>query len=335
MYYEACELRSAVCDVIQNHHGRPRRTTTTTTDDGRRTTDDGLTVLELRHQAPYDWSAMLAFLSARAIPGVECVVDDRYARTIAAGGVHGAVIVRPVRADALGVEIFLSRRDVVPQVVERLQRLFDLAADPTVIGAHFSTDTLLAPLVAARPGLRVPGAWDGFELAMRAVLGQQITVRAAARLAGVLVGSCGEPLRVELPVEGLTHVFPDAQRVASSDALMLPMPRARIETIRATASAYASDATLQSPVRDPAVYIERLRTVRGIGEWTLQYISLRALRDPDAFPSGDVALRRAVSLRLGRDVSSRELLTISERWRPWRAYAAQHLWAGLSAAIYS
>ena len=292
-------------------------------------------MLELTHQTPYDWPAMLAFLSARAIPGVERVSGESYARTIALDGVQGGVIVRPVRADALGADIRLSRRDVVPRVVDRLQRLFDLAADPTVIGAHLSTDSLLAPLAAARPGLRVPGAWDGFELAVRAVLGQQITVRAAARLAGVLLESCGERLQVEPPIEGLTHAFPAAQRVASTDTQSLPMPRARIDTLRAIASAYATDPALRSPVQDPAAYIERLRAIRGIGEWTLQYIALRALRDPDAFPSGDVALRRAVALRLGREVSSRELLTMSERWRPWRAYAAQHLWAGLAAAIYS
>ena len=292
-------------------------------------------MFELKHQAPYDWPAMLAFLAARAIPGVERVIGDYYARTIALDGVHGAVIVRSVRADALGVDILLSRRDVIPRVVDRLQRLFDLDADPTIIGAHLSMDSLLASLVAARPGLRVPGAWDGFELAVRAVLGQQITVRAAARLAGVLVESCGERLQVELPVEGLTHLFPDAQRVASAEALALPMPRTRIDTLRAIASAYATDPTVQSPVRDPAAYIERVGAIRGIGEWTLQYIALRALRDPDAFPAGDVALRRAVALRVGREVSPRELLTMSERWRPWRAYAAQHLWAGLAAAIYS
>jgi AraC family transcriptional regulator of adaptative response / DNA-3-methyladenine glycosylase II len=278
---------------------------------------------------------MLAFLSARAIPGVERVSGESYARTIALDGMQGAVIVGPVRADAVGVEIRFPGRDVVPQVVDRLQRLFDLAADPTIIGAHLSTDSLLAPLVAARPGLRVPGAWDGFELAVRAVLGQQITVRAAARLAGVLVESCGERLQMEPRFEGLTHVFPDAHRVASADPLALPMPRARIDTVRAIASAYATDPALQSTDRDPTRYLAHLRAIRGIGEWTLQYVALRALRDPDAFPAGDVALRRAVTLRLGREVSSRELLTMSGRWRPWRAYAAQHLWAGLAAAIYS
>ena len=229
----------------------------------------------------------------------------------------------------------MARRTVIPRIVARLQRLFDLAARPSVIGAHLSTDHLLAPLVAARPGLRVPGAWDGFELAVRAVLGQQITVRAAARLAGALVETCGQRLRIKPPVDGLTHVFPDAQRVASAAALVLPMPRARIDTLRAIASAYASVATLRSTNRDPAAYLARLRAIRGVGEWTLQYIALRELRDPDAFPAGDVALRRAVSARLGREVSARELLEVSERWRPWRAYAAQHLWVGLAAALYS
>jgi 3-methyladenine DNA glycosylase/8-oxoguanine DNA glycosylase len=292
-------------------------------------------VLELKHQTPYDWPAMLAFLSARAIPGVERIAGDRYARTIAVDGTHGAVIVTPARADALQVEIHTASRSAIPQIVDRLQRLFDLAADLAVIGAHLSTDDLLAPLVAARPGLRVPGAWDGFELAVRAVLGQQITVRAAARLAGALVETCGERLRIEPPLDGLTHVFPDAQVVASAPAMVLPMPRARIDTLRAIASAYASDPVLRAPNPDGFAYLARLGALRGVGEWTLQYIALRELRDPDAFPSGDVALRRAASARVGRHVSTRELLELSGRWRPWRAYAAQHLWTGLAAALYS
>jgi 3-methyladenine DNA glycosylase/8-oxoguanine DNA glycosylase len=278
---------------------------------------------------------MLAFLAARAIPGVERVWGDSYARTIAVDDIHGVVIVKPVRADALEVEIGMAPGVAIDAIVARLRRLFDLDVDPAPVGVHLSADPLLSPLVAARPGLRVPGAWDGFELAMRAVLGQQVTVRAAARLAGALVENCGEPLRVDSALDGLSHVFPDAQRVASAQSLMLGMPRARIDAVRAVAHAYASDPVLRSTDPDRAVYRDRLRAIRGVGEWTVQYIALRGLRDADAFPAGDVALRRAAAQRLGRDVSARELEILSARWRPWRAYAAQHLWSGLSAAIYS
>jgi 3-methyladenine DNA glycosylase/8-oxoguanine DNA glycosylase len=294
-----------------------------------------LHVLQLKHHVPYDWPAMLAFLSARAIAGIERVWGDSYARTIAIDGIHGVVIVRPVGGDALEVEISIAPGVATDEIVDRLRRLFDLDVDPAPVGVHLSGDPLLAPLVAARPGLRVPGAWDGFELAIRAVLGQQITVRAAARLAGALVETCGERLRVDLAFDGLSHVFPDAQRVASAQSLMLGMPRARIDTVRAVAHAYASDLVLRSTNSDRAAYLDRLRAIRGVGEWTVQYIAVRALRDADAFPAGDVALRRAASQRLGRDVSARELEALSARWRPWRAYAAQHLWSGLSAAIYS
>jgi AraC family transcriptional regulator of adaptative response / DNA-3-methyladenine glycosylase II len=187
---------------------------------------------------------------------------------------------------------------------------------------------VLAPLVAARPGLRVPGAWDGFELAVRAVLGQQITVAAGVRLAGKLVARYGLPLAgTGLETEGLTHVFPRPEQLASADLTALGMPQMRAATLASLAAAVVADPQVLGGGRSLTECVTRLRELPGIGEWTAQYIVMRELREPDAFPAGDVGLLRAMTDRAGRRPSSRELLARAESWRPWRAYAAQHLWA--------
>jgi AraC family transcriptional regulator of adaptative response / DNA-3-methyladenine glycosylase II len=183
-------------------------------------------------------------------------------------------------------------------------------------------------LVAIRPGLRVPGAWDGFELAVRALLGQHITVKAAVRLATTLVEEYGEPLSVPNPaIAGLTHVFPCAERLASADLTRLEMPIKRIQALKTLAAAVTSDPQLFGPGAEPMACTKRLRAMAGIGEWTAQYIAMRELREPDAFPADDIALKRALAEREGRWLTSREVIARAERWRPWRAYAAQHLWA--------
>ena len=211
--------------------------------------------------------------------------------------------------------------------------MFDLAADPAVIGAHLAEDEMLAPLVAARPGLRVPGAWDGFELAIRAVLGQQITVSAARGLAAKLVAGFGLPVDdARANAAGLTHVFPDAARVAQADLSKLGMPRARIQALQSLAQAHVDDPSLFSVRRDLDQAIEQLCALRGIGEWTAQYIAMRELRESDAFPVGDVALLRALANLSGTRMTPQDMLKHAERWRPWRAYATIHLWASLANA---
>jgi AraC family transcriptional regulator of adaptative response / DNA-3-methyladenine glycosylase II len=284
----------------------------------------------LRYRPPYDWPAMLGFLQARAIPGVETISSGRYARTIEAAGLHGLVIVEPADDDALKATIHFPRLATLPPIIDRLRRVFDLAADPRAIAGQLAEDALLAPLVAARPGLRVPGAWDGFELAVRAVLGQQITVRGAARLAGKLILAYGAPLsRSSRLVDGLTHVFPRAERLASADISTLGMPRSRAQTLTTLAAAVAADPGMFGVGQHPAECLKRLRAIPGIGEWTAQYIAMRELREPDAFPADDLGLRRALAAR-GRRPTPREMVARAERWRPWRAYAAQHLWTSLA-----
>jgi AraC family transcriptional regulator of adaptative response / DNA-3-methyladenine glycosylase II len=290
--------------------------------------DGGAATIRLPYRAPYDWQAMLAFLSARAIPGVESVTATRYARTLIVGEARGVVMVEPGEGDYLRVTLRFPKVQAWPAVIARVRRVFDLAADPAAIAAHLSEDPDLAPLVARRPGLRAPGAWDGFELAVRAVLGQQITVQQARVLAGRLTAELGERLEDQAAnAQGLTHFFPLPERLAAIDVETLPMPRSRGRALTGLAAAAAADPDLFGPRRSLEDAVARLRALPGIGEWTAQYIAMRALREPDAFPSADIGLLRALEGPDGVRPSPAELLVRAERWRPWRAYAASHLWA--------
>lgn len=288
---------------------------------------DGISV-NLRYKAPYDWDAMLSFLKLRSIAGVEVVRDRTYARTIAIDGEHGVVSVSPGKGNCLRAIVRLQKISALPRVIARLRRVLDLAADPHAIGAHLKQDSSLAKLIAARPGLRVPGAWDPFELVMRAVLGQQITVVAAIRLAGKLVAQYGEPLRCDNGgfVE-LTHVFPRPDQLATANLSTLGMPGVRARALSSLAGAVARDPQIFGPRSSLEEAIEHLRELPGIGEWTAQYIAMRALREPDAFPAADIGLMRAMANTNGDRPTPRELLARAEQWRPWRAYAAQHLWS--------
>lgn len=285
---------------------------------------EGEIKLLLRYRPPYDWDAMLAFLRLRAIPGVESVTGDTYARTVSLDGAQGTVTVRPGAGDALQVTVRFPRLQSLPAIIARLRRVFDLASDPSAIAAQFAADPVMTALMQARPGLRVPGAWDGFELAMRAVLGQQITVAAAIRLAGKLVAAHGKPLTQ--PVDALTHVFPEPEVVAAAELASLGMPRSRAATLSAVAAAAVADPHLFDAAVDLEEAVRRLRAIRGVGEWTAQYIALRQLREPDAFPHADIGLIRALEKLESRPYTPAQLLARSEAWRPWRAYAAQHLW---------
>ncbi|MNQ70595.1 DNA-3-methyladenine glycosylase 2 [compost metagenome] len=268
---------------------------------------------------------MLDFLRLRAIPGIEQVTDDTYARTICLDGGQGTVTVRPGTGNALQATVRFPRLQALPAIIARLRRVFDLASDPVAIAAQFSQDPVMTALIQARPGLRVPGAWDGFELAMRAVLGQQITVLAAIRLAGKLVAAHGAPMA--RPEGALTHVFPLPEAVAASELASLGMPRSRAATLSAVAAAAVADKHLFDAAGGLEEAVRRLRTIRGVGEWTAQYIALRQLREPDAFPNADIGLIRALERLESRPYNPAQLLARSEPWRPWRAYAAQHLWA--------
>ena len=287
----------------------------------------GITV-RLPYRAPYDWEAMIGFLSARAIPGVEVVTPRRYARTLTVDGDRGVVIVTPGVGAFLVAEIHFPKVRALPAVIARIRRVFDLTADPGLIGAHLSQDPALAPMVAARPGLRAPGAWDGFELAVRAILGQQITVTGARALAAKLVDAYGELINDPAAVKlGLSRVFPSPDRLIGHDIAALGMPRARGAALEALARTVAADPTIFTPRADLESAIAALKALPGVGEWTAQYIALRELREPDAFPQADIGLMRAMADGEGVRPNPAQLLARAEAWRPWRAYAAQHLWA--------
>ncbi|MDP3748248.1 MAG: AlkA N-terminal domain-containing protein [Phenylobacterium sp.] len=290
--------------------------------------EGGAATIKLPYRAPYDWQAMLAFLTARAIPGVEVVANGRYARTLTVGDARGVVMVEPGEGAYLKVTLRFPKVQAWPTIIAKVRRVFDLAADPAIIEAHLSEDPDLAPLVAARPGLRAPGAWDGFELSVRAVLGQQITVHAARQLAGKISAAYGEPLLDEAANQmGLTQFFPTPECLATVDVETLAMPRARGRALVGLAAAAAADPDLFGTRRSLDEAVAALRALPGIGEWTAQYIAMRALREPDAFPSADIGLMRALETPDGVRPTPAELLIRAERWRPWRAYAASHLWA--------
>jgi AraC family transcriptional regulator of adaptative response / DNA-3-methyladenine glycosylase II len=279
---------------------------------------EGTLVIRLDHRPPLEWQALLEFFARRQLPRVEAVAGDSYARTVRLGARRGWVRVWPRDAQSLNAEISLSLAPVLPQVVARLRRQFDLDAQPQVVSEHLRQDPALEPLVLERPGLRIPGAFDPFEICLRAVTGQQVSVAAGVTLMRRLTETYGEPFRT--PREGLDLLFPSASRLstAGSERLAkLGMPRARATTLHAVAR-----AALLGRIRaeDPERSLEALSSIGGLGPWTRGYIEMRGFGAPDAFPEGDGVLRRVLGLG---DVEMRER---SDRWRPWRAYAALHLW---------
>lgn len=273
---------------------------------------------------------MVGFLSARAIGGMETIEAGVYRRSISLGGQHGWISVTMGDGDWLDVEVDFPDAAVLPEIERRLRAMFDLDAQPRLINPQLATDPLMAQLVAARPGLRVPGTWDGLELAIRAVLGQQITVVAAIRLAGKLVAQYGQPLAT--PHAGITHVFPSAEVLAAADLATLGMPKARGRTLSGVAQALLDDPHLFEPQANLKAGVARLVALPGIGDWTAQYIAMRQMREADAFASGDIGLINALVALEGGPVSPRQLLARAEAWRPLRAYAAQHLWTSLQRA---
>jgi AraC family transcriptional regulator, regulatory protein of adaptative response / DNA-3-methyladenine glycosylase II len=266
---------------------------------------------------------MLRFLRARSVKGVEMVRDDTYLRTVRIGSHAGWIRVRDEQAEhALLVETTPSLAPILPIVLARLRHLFDLDALPDRIRSHFARDPVLASPVALRPGLRVPGAFDGFELAARAILGQQITVKAATTIGGRFAAALGDP--IETPYAELTHLSPSASRVSAAtidEIASLGIIQTRARSLIAIAHEIDGGQLMLEAGADPESSIEQLVELPGIGAWTAHYIAMRALRWADAFPKEDIALRNA----LGR-VSPARAEELSRPWRPWRSYATIHLW---------
>jgi AraC family transcriptional regulator of adaptative response / DNA-3-methyladenine glycosylase II len=281
---------------------------------------------ELAYRPPLDWAGLLDFLSARAIAGVESVAGGVYRRTVSLAhrdSTHtGWIEVRRAARGkpALAIRLATSLSAVIPQVLARVKHLFDLPCDPQSVSER------LGPLAAARPGLRVPGAFSGFEVAVRAVLGQQVTVKAARTLAGRFAARFGTPL--ETPFADLSVAFPDEHRIARADPEEigeLGILRSRVRAIQALAEALATRTLALEPMVAVDDTIARLRALPGFGEWTAQYIAMRALAWPDAFPASDFGVLKALG-----ESDPRKALARAEAWRPWRAYAVMHLWNSLA-----
>lgn len=282
--------------------------------------------LLLSYRSPYDWDGILEFLRARSIRDVEFVTGESYARTVRLGKHAGWIrVTHAPEKRALRVEFTHALTPVLPALLGRLRSLFDLSARPDLIAAHLKKDRLLRKSVAKNPGLRVPGAFDGFEMTLRAIVGQQITVKAATTIAGRIAERFGA--KIVTPFPELTRVSPLAESIAKasvSDIAKLGIVSARSKCILALARAFHSGALKLEAGAHPEAVIRQLVELPGIGPWTAQYIAMRALRWPDAFPKEDIAVQK----NLG-GVSAKVAEEMSQRWRPWRSYAVIHVWRGL------
>ena len=277
-------------------------------------------LFHLRFRPPLNWKGMLAFLAPRATPGVEVVDHGSYRRSISLDGHDGYFEAALDEANnSLSVRVQFADPRWLFFIIERIRAMFDLNADWPAIMRSLRSDPALAQRVEADPGLRVPGCWNGFELATRAILGQQITVKGATSLAGRLAKTFGRPFS---PAGGLTHVFPSPEVLADARLASIGLTKARAETIRALARAVSEGQISFEGIVELNSFLARLCEIPGIGKWTAQYVAMRALGEPDAFPSGDLGLLRALDLDNVRELEQR-----AESWRPWRAYAAMYLWS--------
>jgi AraC family transcriptional regulator of adaptative response / DNA-3-methyladenine glycosylase II len=282
---------------------------------------------------PFAARELLGFLAARAVPGMEAVIDATYARTLMLPGGPAVLVGDLGRHHVRATVVAADPADVEP-AFEIMRRILDLDADPAPIDAQLRGDDLLRPLIDARPGLRSPGAADGHELLVRAITGQQVSVAGARTTLGRMARTHGTALPADLAAaarqhagEGLAWVFPQAQRLAEADPAGLGMPRARGAAIVHASELCAGGLTL-APGVDVGAARETLLALPGVGPWTVEYVAMRALKDPDAFLASDLGVRHAL-LALGSDGGPRAASAAAEAWRPYRAYANHHLWASL------
>jgi AraC family transcriptional regulator of adaptative response / DNA-3-methyladenine glycosylase II len=315
--------------LFRARFGRPpsavRRERAASTEQGAANAID----LRLDYRPPLDWDALLAFLAGRAIPGVERVAGGEYHRGVTLGERAGWLSVRrDPKRNALRASVSLSLAPALTIVVSRLRSLFDLDAQPMLIDEHLGRDPVLEPFVRAHPGLRVPGAFDAFEMAVRAILGQQVSVAAATTLSGRLVRRFGRRTEAREETAGLGWEFPTATRLAEASVDEIAaegMPGARARTILELSRAVARGELALTPGSAPNDVIERLVALPGIGPWTAHYVALRALRWPNAFPAADLGVRKALGVSSVKAAEER-----AARWEPWRAYGVLHLWTSLS-----
>lgn len=311
-------------DAFQSQYRMPpTRLRKEVSGDSAQTKFEGTTNLQLTYRPPFDWGHILAFLNGRLIRDVEFVTSDAYLRTVRIGKYSGWIKVTHAPAKrALNVEIAHALTPALPALLGRLRHVFDLSARPDLIAQHLAKDPTLRDEVTKNPGIRVPGAFDSFEMVVRAILGQQITVKAATTIAGRFAEAFGK--KIETPFPELTRLSPLAERVAKAsvdDVAKLGIVSARAKTIIALAQAFASGELRLDANAVPETAIAKLVDFPGIGQWTAHYIAMRGLRWPDAFPKEDIAVRS----NLG-GVSAKRAEELSQAWRPWRSYAVIHIW---------
>jgi AraC family transcriptional regulator of adaptative response / DNA-3-methyladenine glycosylase II len=283
--------------------------------------------IKLHYRLPFDYQAMLQFLATRAIPGVEVVSEKSYRRTISRGGQTGEFCLEFASDEpSARLSIHFADSAQLLRIVEQVKLLFDFRADSEVTEHELSQDPFLASIVARNPGLRVPGCWDGCEVAVRAIVGQQVSVKAASTLMARLAERHGIPYQSELEENSeLTRIFPDPGTLAEADLSGLGITGQRIAAIQAVAKAVDEGELLFDGSQGLEEFGQRICNIKGIGPWTAQYIALRALADPDAFPHGDLILQRAAG-SVDKPLTGKQLLAKAESWRPWRAYAVMYLW---------
>jgi AraC family transcriptional regulator, regulatory protein of adaptative response / DNA-3-methyladenine glycosylase II len=290
----------------------------------REPTEPGCYRLLLSVRAPYDWPFVLRFLEDRATPGVECVADGHYRRTLCLDGRTGEIDVSWADGStALALDVKFPDPRALLVIVERVRRMFDVSADPSVIAAHLGSDPLLSRPLAAHPGIRTPGAWDGFELAVRAILGQQNSVRSATTLAGRVATTWGAHVERS---SGLSRLFPSPADLANAPLEGVGVMPSRADAIRKLARRVMDGAMRFDPVDGIKGIGAALAAMPGIGDWTAAYVAMRAFNEPDAFLQSDRIVRKMMGL-----VSARQVERRAEAWRPWRAYAVMLLWQAAHA----
>jgi AraC family transcriptional regulator of adaptative response / DNA-3-methyladenine glycosylase II len=286
--------------------------------------------VRLPYRRPFDWETMLQFFAMRATPGVEAVDGDTYYRAVVANDDHGVVEIRPDKRDGyLSLTLHSVNTNALFEMVQTAKEVFDLDAPISEISQTLGKDRLLKAMLRNNPGVRVPGAWDGFEITIRAILGQQVSVKAATTLAGRIAEKYGTPL--DLPgnnlARGLSHLFPAPEQLMRARFNNVGLVRSRAETIRRVSSAVYNGELKFDIAQDPLEFQAALLGIKGVGEWTAEYVAMRALKNPDAFPGSDLGLIKAIEYP--ERVTPKELIERAEKWRPWRAYAAMLLWSSL------
>ena len=291
--------------------------------------DNGLS-LKLSYRPPYDFTSLLTFLRGRALPGIEVVDEESYSRVFGPADTLGWLRLSawPNGENALRLQLHGAQPAQMLAIVTRIRHMFDLDADPHAISAALQTTPHLRSLMRKRAGLRLPGSWDGFEVAVRAILGQQVSVAAARTLASRIVHRYGPALPAPI-APGLERLFPSPDVLADADLRTLGITTARAESIRGVARAVLDGRVHFRVEQSLEEFVERWVALPGIGEWTAHYMAMRAMSHPDAFPAADLILRRAASR--GQDMlSTKALIQLAQAWRPWRAYAVMHLWRSMS-----